>query len=37
VSAELLAACDRRVFIPMFGFTESFNLSVACALILQVG
>jgi tRNA G18 (ribose-2'-O)-methylase SpoU len=35
VSAEMLAACDRRVFLPMHGFTESFNLSVATALVLQ--
>jgi tRNA G18 (ribose-2'-O)-methylase SpoU len=35
VSPELLAACDRRLFIPMYGFTESFNLSVACGLMLQ--
>lgn len=35
VSAELLAAADKRIFLPMFGFTESYNLSVACALMLQ--
>ena len=35
VSPEMLAACDKRLFLPMFGFTESFNLSVACALMLQ--
>eukprot|EP00051_Salpingoeca_urceolata_P023935 m.412765 g.412765 ORF g.412765 m.412765 type:complete len:284 (-) comp20171_c0_seq6:9411-10262(-) len=35
VSKEVLAAADRRVYLPMFGFTESFNLSVASALLLQ--
>eukprot|EP00755_Sulcionema_specki_P028726 Sspe_Gene.90560::Locus_62087_Transcript_1_1_Confidence_1.000_Length_1398::g.90560::m.90560/K00556/trmH; tRNA (guanosine-2'-O-)-methyltransferase len=35
VSAEMLQEADRRVFLPMYGFTESFNLSVATALILQ--
>jgi len=35
VSAELLAAADRRVYLSMRGFTESFNLSVATALMLQ--
>ena len=28
-------AADRRVFLPMWGFTESFNISVAAALVLQ--
>ncbi|TAH37881.1 MAG: TrmH family RNA methyltransferase [Planctomycetota bacterium] len=35
VSAEMLAAADRRVYLPMQGFTGSFNLSVATALTLQ--
>lgn len=35
VSKEMIAACDKRVYLPMHGFTESFNLSVACALLLQ--
>ncbi|MCH2101385.1 MAG: RNA methyltransferase [Planctomycetes bacterium] len=35
VSPEMLAAADRRLYLPMQGFTESFNLSVATALILQ--
>jgi len=35
VSPEMLDGCDLRVFLPMRGFTESFNLSVACALLLQ--
>ena len=35
VSAEMLAAADRRVFLPMYGFAESYNLAVAAALVLQ--
>lgn len=35
VSEEMLAAADRRLWLPMQGFTESFNLSVATALVLQ--
>lgn len=35
VSPELLAASDRRLYLPMHGFTESLNLSVAAALMLQ--
>ena len=35
VSYEMLCAADRRVFLPMYGFVESFNLSVASALVLQ--
>lgn len=35
VSAQMLAAADRRLYLPMQGFTESFNLSVATALVLQ--
>lgn len=35
VSDEFLRAADYRVFLPMFGFSESFNVSVATALILQ--
>lgn len=30
------AQADETVFIPMFGFTESFNISVSVALCLQV-
>ena len=30
---EALAACERRIEIPMHGFTRSFNLSVAVALL----
>jgi tRNA C32,U32 (ribose-2'-O)-methylase TrmJ len=35
VSAEMLRAADQRVYFPIFGFTESLNLSVATALVLQ--
>ena len=35
VSPAMLEAATRRVFLPMYGFTESFNLSVATALVLQ--
>lgn len=31
-SAELLAEADERVYIPMSGFVESFNISVAAAI-----
>lgn len=35
VSPAMLRACHRKVYLPMHGFTESFNLSVATALLLQ--
>lgn len=35
VSEKILEVADRRIFLPMHGFTESFNLSVATALVLQ--
>jgi tRNA G18 (ribose-2'-O)-methylase SpoU len=34
-SQEILAEADKRVFLPMYGFSDSFNLSVATAMILQ--
>ncbi len=34
ISAEMLAAADERVIIPMPGFVQSFNISVAGALCL---
>jgi len=34
-SAEFVAECDKKVYLPQFGFCESFNVSVACALALQ--
>ncbi|GAB9469803.1 hypothetical protein Gpo141_00007070 [Globisporangium polare] len=35
VSAEMLSAAEKRVYFPIFGFTESLNLSVATALVIQ--
>ncbi|MDP7063047.1 MAG: RNA methyltransferase [Planctomycetota bacterium] len=35
VSEEMLQAADKRIFLPMYGFTESFNLSVATGMLLQ--
>ncbi|DAZ92557.1 TPA: hypothetical protein N0F65_012787, partial [Lagenidium giganteum] len=35
VSQEMLDAADKRIYFPIFGFTESLNLSVATALVLQ--
>lgn len=32
VSPEILEACDQRVIIPMQGFSQSFNISVAAAI-----
>lgn len=34
VSAEMLKAADRLFFIPMLGFAQSFNISVASAIAL---
>jgi len=34
LSEEVLAASDEYLRIPMYGFTESFNISVSAALIL---
>lgn len=35
VSKELLEAADRRLWLPLFGFGESLNLSVATGILLQ--
>lgn len=35
VSEEAIALADQLVHIPMYGFTESFNISVSAALCLQ--
>lgn len=35
VSQEFLEAADKRLHLPQYGFSDSFNVSVACALILQ--
>ncbi len=34
-SEAMLAAADRRIYLPLHGFTESLNVSVAAALLLQ--
>jgi tRNA (guanosine-2'-O-)-methyltransferase len=34
VSDEVLELCDSRISIPMFGFTESYNISVSVAISL---
>ena len=36
LTPEALEMADEYVKIPMFGFTESFNVSVSAALSLQV-
>jgi tRNA (guanosine-2'-O-)-methyltransferase len=35
LSAEALKQADFTVALPMYGFTESFNISVSAALFLQ--
>ncbi len=35
VSAEALRYCDQKVKIPMYGFTESLNISVSVAMCLN--
>ncbi len=35
-SAFALAHADQKVFIPMFGFTESLNISVSAAICLNI-
>jgi tRNA G18 (ribose-2'-O)-methylase SpoU len=35
VSEMMLRESDQRIYLDMFGFTESFNLSVASALVLH--
>ena len=35
LSPEVLEEADGSLYIPMFGFTESLNISVAAAIILQ--
>lgn len=34
VDQEALALADQEIFIPMMGMVESFNVSVACAILL---
>lgn len=35
LSPELIAACDGAVRVPMYGFSESFNLSVTVGLVMS--
>jgi tRNA (guanosine-2'-O-)-methyltransferase len=35
ISMQALALCDERVRIPMYGFTESFNISVSAAICIN--
>lgn len=35
VSSKVLAACDEAITVPMFGFTESYNLSVTVGLAMS--
>jgi len=35
LSREAIAACDGAAFVPMFGFSESYNLSVTVALAMS--
>lgn len=35
VSTEMLEAAEKRIYLPIHGFSESLNLSVASALVLQ--
>ena len=34
-SPQMIAAADLRIYLPMYGFGESFNIAVATALVLQ--
>ena len=36
ISPEVQEKCDEIIKIPMFGFTESFNISVSAAVILSI-
>ncbi len=36
VSKDALTLCDQKVRIPMYGFTESYNLSVSVAICLSM-
>jgi len=35
ISQDAIDNCDGMIYIPMYGFTESFNVSVAASLIAQ--
>jgi tRNA(Leu) C34 or U34 (ribose-2'-O)-methylase TrmL len=34
-SEEMLTTCDQRVYLPLTGFADSLNLSVAAAMVMQ--
>eukprot|EP00879_Flechtneria_rotunda_P019621 GHRR01020617.1.p2 GENE.GHRR01020617.1~~GHRR01020617.1.p2 ORF type:complete len:101 (+),score=30.31 GHRR01020617.1:687-989(+) len=36
ISSDMRTVADRCIYLPMYGFTESLNVSVAAALVLQV-
>ena len=36
LSDELIRHCDKLINIPMFGFSESYNISVTCAITLSL-
>mmetsp|Transcript_19453 Transcript_19453/g.26400 ORF Transcript_19453/g.26400 Transcript_19453/m.26400 type:complete len:86 (+) Transcript_19453:136-393(+) len=36
ISMDLKEAADERIMLPMHGFAQSLNVSVATALVLQV-
>ena len=36
ISKTALALCDEKIKIPMYGFTESFNISVSVAICLNI-
>ena len=35
ISAEMRAACDVKVYLPMLGFVESLNVAMCCSMMLQ--
>jgi tRNA (guanosine-2'-O-)-methyltransferase len=36
LSNELIKHCDKLINIPMYGFSESYNISVTCAITLSL-
>lgn len=34
-SEEILKAADKRIFVPIFGYAESLNITVAASLVMQ--
>jgi tRNA (guanosine-2'-O-)-methyltransferase len=35
ISPQMVAACDQHFYVPMYGFSQSFNISVATALAVH--